>query len=73
MKDKPVNQTTAMSSGEFLTAAQLAARWMNSVTLATLATWRSRNTGPAYVKVGGKVLYRVSDVEAYEAKNTRSK
>jgi predicted heme/steroid binding protein len=46
---------------------------MNSVTLATLATWRSRNTGPAYVKVGGKVLYRVSDVEAYEAKNTRSK
>ena len=67
------NQTTAMSSTDFLTPAQLLVRWKNSVTLATLATWRSRNTGPAYVKVGGKVLYRLADVEAYEQKNTRSK
>jgi len=68
-----MNPTTAMYSADFLTPAQLLARWKHSVTLATLATWRSRNTGPAYVKVGGKVLYRVSDVEAYEKKNTRSK
>jgi hypothetical protein len=68
-----LNQTTAMYSADFLTPAQLLDRWKQSVTLATLATWRSRNTGPAYVKVGGKVLYRVSDVEAYEKKNTRSK
>lgn len=67
------NQTTAMSSADFLTPAQLLVRWKHSVTLATLATWRSRNTGPAYVKVGGKVLYRLADVEAYEQKNTRSK
>jgi hypothetical protein len=68
-----MNPTTAMYSADFLTPAQLLDRWKKSVTLATLATWRSRNTGPAYVKVGGKVLYRVSDVEAYEKKNTRSK
>ena len=63
--------TTATSSADFLTVDQLAARWLGQVTKATLATWRSRGNGPAFVKVGGRVLYRRSDVEAYEVKNTR--
>lgn len=65
--------TTPMSSVEFLTVPQLVERWKRQVTVATLATWRSRGNGPPYVKVGGKVLYRVADLEAYEKKNTRSK
>lgn len=44
---------------------------MHAVTLATLATWRSRGLGPAYVKIGGRVLYRREAVEEWEAKNTR--
>lgn len=66
-------QTTPTSSVEFLTVTQLVERWKRQVTVATLATWRSRGNGPPYVKVGGKVLYRVTDLEAYEKKNTRSK
>ena len=31
----------------------------------TLARYRSENTGPAYVKIGGKVRYRRSDLEAW--------
>lgn len=65
--------TTPTSSVEFLTVPQLVERWKRQVTVATLATWRSRGNGPPYVKVGGKVLYRVTDLEAYEKKNTRSK
>jgi hypothetical protein len=64
---------TATSSAEFLTVAALVERWKGQVTKATLATWRSRNTGPAFVKIGGRVLYRRGDIEAYEAKNTRCK
>ncbi len=30
-----------------------------------LTTWRSRGTGPPYVKVGRLVRYRASDVEAW--------
>ena len=56
---------------QFLTAADLCARCMQTVTLATLATWRSRRTGPAYVKIGGRVLYRREAVEEWEARNTR--
>jgi phosphatidylserine decarboxylase len=62
---------TATSSAEFLTVDQLAERWLGQVTKATLATWRSRGNGPAFVKVGGRVLYRLADVLSYEVKNTR--
>ena len=64
---------TETSSAEFLTDACLVNRWKGQVTKATLATWRSRNNGPAFVKIGGRVLYRREDIESYEAKNTRCK
>lgn len=52
--------------GEFLTPEQLCARYQGSPGEKTLANWRSSGTGPAFVKVGRQVLYRVRDVEAWE-------
>ncbi|WP_333779716.1 helix-turn-helix transcriptional regulator [Falsiroseomonas oryzae] len=43
---------------------QLARRW--SLSPRTLERWRWREQGPAYLKVGGRVVYRLEDVEAYE-------
>lgn len=63
---------TSTSSDDFLTVEQLVARWKCKVASATLATWRSRSQGPKFVKVGGRVLYRLADVIAYETKNTRN-
>ncbi|MFC7093511.1 helix-turn-helix domain-containing protein [Jeongeupia naejangsanensis] len=37
------------------------------VTETTLATWRSRGGGPAYIKRGGRVLYRLADLQAFMA------
>lgn len=48
-----------------LTPRGLAERWGCAV--ASLANDRSRGTGPAFLKIGGKVVYTVADVEAYEA------
>jgi hypothetical protein len=31
-----------------------------------LERWRFLKTGPYYLKIGGRVVYRVEDVEAYE-------
>lgn len=42
----------------------LAERWYCSI--ARLQRWRSRKMGPPYVKIGGRILYRISDIEAYE-------
>jgi len=47
----------------------LAHRWR--VSPRTLEGWRLRKQGPSYFKVGSKVLYRLKDVEAFEAARLR--
>ncbi len=47
-----------------LNQVQLARRW--SLSPRTLERWRWRDQGPAYLKVGGRVVYRLTDIEAFE-------
>ena len=54
----------AEPSRELLTEKMLADRWVCSV--ARLQRWRTVGEGPSYLKIGGKVLYRLKDIEAYE-------
>ncbi len=49
---------------ELLTEKMLADRWVCSV--ARLQRWRTVGEGPPYLKIVGKVLYRLRDIEAYE-------
>jgi predicted site-specific integrase-resolvase len=35
------------------------------VSPATLATWRSRGKGPAYIRIGGAIRYHIQDLESY--------
>lgn len=56
----------------FYTPRELAeGRWKDIVKLSTLDNWRSQNRGPRFVKIGGRVLYPVAEVEAYELRNLR--
>jgi hypothetical protein len=48
-----------------LNQEQLARRW--SLSPRTLERWRWLNEGPAYLKIGGRVIYRLEDIEAFEA------
>lgn len=43
---------------------QVADRW--NVSEATLERWRSEGIGPRFMKIQGRVLYRLQDIEAYE-------
>jgi hypothetical protein len=53
-----------MSSHEFWTPADFEAHL--GVPPATQAQWRSRRVGPPFLRLcGGRVLYRVADVEAW--------
>ena len=54
----------------FLTPAELVERWNGTVTRNTLANWRAQSKGPPFVKIGSRVVYRVSDLEAWERNNT---
>lgn len=49
---------------EFLNQVHLARRW--NISPRTLERWRWTGEGPAFVKIGGRVVYRIEDVEAYE-------
>ena len=48
-----------------LNQSELAKRW--SLSTRTLERWRWQRQGPPFLKVGGRVVYRLEDVEAYEA------
>lgn len=52
-----------------LTQTEVARRWCLSAR--TLERWRWLGQGPAFLKLGGRVAYRVEDIEAFEAAQTR--
>jgi len=51
---------------EFVTADELVNRYRGKVTKRTLANWRSTGDGPKPTKIGGRVLYRTTDVLVWE-------
>ena len=56
-------------SSRRLSQIELAARW--NLSPRTLERWRFTGEGPQYVKLGGRVVYRLEDIDAYEAAQTR--
>ena len=50
--------------GRCISQNELAQRWQ--VSESTLERWRSQRTGPMFLRLGGQVRYRITDVEAFE-------
>ncbi len=59
-KEKPMTDSV-----KHLTQNDLANRWNKSVH--TIERYRCDGIGPAYLKIGGKVMYRLIDIEAFES------
>ena len=53
-----------------LNQVQLARRW--GISERTLERWRWLRQGPSFLKLGGHVAYRLSDIEAFEEAQARS-
>lgn len=47
----------------------LARRW--TVSERTLERWRFTGDGPQFIKLGGRVVYRLEDIEAFELRHLR--
>ena len=52
-----------------LSQKELARRW--TLSHRTLERWRLRDQGPAYMKLGCRVVYRLEDVVAFETTRLR--
>lgn len=50
--------------GPLLSPEEVAVRWKLSVR--TLANWRSAGRGPSYMKIEGRIHYRLQDIERFE-------
>ena len=53
-----------------LSQSDLSTRWR--ISMRTLERWRWLGEGPRYIKLGGRVVYRLSDIEAFENEKLRS-
>ena len=52
-----------------LNQRELAERW--NISQRTLERWRWVGEGPRFLKLGGRVVYRVEDIERHEAEQLR--
>jgi hypothetical protein len=50
---------------ESLSSKLLGRRW--GLSHRTLERWRHDGNGPAFLKIGGRVVYRLEDVQAFES------
>lgn len=50
-----------------LDSKELAVRWRMSHRTLDRGRWQGK--GPRFVKIGGKVVYRLEDIESYEETN----
>lgn len=57
-------------SSDLLDPTVLANRW--NMELATLRQWRWKGKGPKFIKIGRSVLYRLTDIEAFEEQQCRN-
>ncbi|CAH0443889.1 helix-turn-helix transcriptional regulator [Ralstonia pseudosolanacearum] len=53
-----------------LAETELAARW--GLSIKTLQRWRQDHMGPVFCKLGSRVAYLISDIEAYERRVSRN-
>ena len=53
-----------------LSQIELAARW--NISHRTLERWRTSGEGPRFLRLVGRIVYRLEDVEAFEAEQMRS-
>jgi len=61
MTDRPIKH---------LNQTELSRRW--NISPRTLERWRWLGQAPRFLKIGGRVVYRLEEIEAFEAQQTRA-
>jgi len=63
MQRREIMEIPPTAAALLITEAEAAARLTAKVQ--TLRAWRHRQTGPPYLKLSGKIRYRVSDIDEF--------
>ena len=62
--DEPIKQVTVSVLPDGRLSRQSSAAYLG-VSAATLASWASRKIGPEPIRVGGRIFYRKTDLDAF--------
>jgi len=65
-----VAQHTPASAKGALNEYELAMRW--GISVKSLRRWRQEQLGPVFCKLGARVTYLITEIEAYERRSSRS-
>ena len=57
-------------SKRYLTQDEVAERYRGTISVRTLANWRSLRIGPKFVKCGKTVLYSETELDKWDERNT---
>lgn len=60
----------ANDNTQYLTAEEVSHRYRGEIAVRTLANWRCLGVGPRFVKIGGRILYRLADILEWERSRT---
>lgn len=66
---RPSSHNQPLDPNALLRPRHLSERWDKSPR--TLQRWRAEGRGPAWLKIGGSIFYRLGDVMAYEEARRR--
>lgn len=55
---------------QYLTPRELHQRLRGAIAERTLSNWRTLGSGPKFTKVGGRILYPLAEVIAWEQRRT---
>jgi len=70
IRPSPNSSAAPLREHSHLTQGELANRWRISVR--TLERWRWLKTGPAYLRIGGRIIYLLADVQKFETDQRRA-
>jgi len=54
----------------YLTPKEVSNRYGGTISVGTLANWRTSGVSPPYIKLGGKIIYPENELEEWERKRT---
>lgn len=57
---------------KLLTTAEVSERYGGRLSVRTLNNWRSQGKGPRFMRLEGKILYAVEELERWEQESTYS-
>jgi hypothetical protein len=63
-RDNAIQKEQLLMTTKHLNQIELSRRW--SLSHRTLERWRWLRKGPPYLKIGGRVVYELAQIEAFE-------